>query len=255
MELAKVIEQVDALCPNPYTFQEKLGRCDEVSASLRKEIKKVYDTIETTVTSLDMIELPDDISFDDIEVAYINGTPMSKLDFRSFVLNNNHLTPSSPIKLKLVFLTKPSPTRVTSIDGNFDVSDNFIKIDEPPFHIGDLIQWAYIKDGVADWSNSGQSYVLDYVYDGIVVEDNSFEPQSQAQLSIRRVVDDVTELEDLPYATMYIEYLLAKLALYQHDYTSYSAHLTQYNSLYDRAKKDYKNRAPLNELAVFRNFW
>ena len=50
MELRKVIEAADALCPNPYTQEEKLRWCDEVSAGIRREIKKVYDTIETTVT-------------------------------------------------------------------------------------------------------------------------------------------------------------------------------------------------------------
>ena len=84
MELRKVIETADALCPNPYTQEEKLRWCGEVSAGIRREIKKVYDTIETTVTGSGELELPDDISFEDIEMAYLDGKRLDKLDFRNF---------------------------------------------------------------------------------------------------------------------------------------------------------------------------
>ena len=73
-------------------------------------------------------------------------------------------------------------------------------------------------------------------------------------MAIRRVIDDETEAE-APYDRMYIEYLLAKAALYQHDYEAYSAHMLQYNSIFDEYKRDYKQRNPLNDLAVFKNIW
>ena len=71
MELLKVIETADALCPNSYQEEEKLRWCDEVSAGIRRDIKKIYDTIETTLTGPEELILPDDIDFEDIEVAYL----------------------------------------------------------------------------------------------------------------------------------------------------------------------------------------
>ena len=54
---------------------------------------------------------------------------------------------------------------------------------------------------------------------------------------------------------MYIEYILAKMALYQRDFTGYNAHMVQYNQLFDGLRREYKNRAPLNPLASFKNYW
>ena len=56
-------------------------------------------------------------------------------------------------------------------------------------------------------------------------------------------LDDETEA-DPPYDRLYIEYVLAKMALYQHDYDAYSAHMTQYNNLYSEYKKIIKPEIP-----------
>lgn len=255
MQLMKVIEMADALCPNPYTFEEKLRWCDEVTAGIRRDIKKVYTTVETTVSSPADIQLPEGLSFEDVEVAYLNGQPMDKLDFRSFLADRAAV--STPGKLKLVFLEQPQPVRNMEIQGEFDLSENFIKLTEPPFVAGDTLEWVVLEspEDTPDWSQAEVCYVLDAVYDGIVVGEDTFTPQTAAPLALRRVIDDHTEVDEAPYDSMYVEYLLAKMALYQHDYTAYGAHMAQYNTLYEGLRRDYKTRSTLNPLSGFRRYW
>ena len=257
MELLKVIETVDALYPNPFTLEEKLRWCDEVSAIIRRQAKKIYDTISTKVNSPGELVLPDDISFEDIEVAYLNGKPIDKMDFRSMLTDHKDYNISYPAKLELVYLTKPMPTRIVSIKGAFDISENFIKIDSPDLYPGDLIEWVTLSDEDAepDWSLATSCYIIDQVYNGLMVEDSFFSPQTAMPLAIRRVIDEVTEIDELPYDGLYIEYILAKMALYQHDYTAYNAHIDQYNILWDNLRRDYKARAPLNDVSNFHKFW
>ncbi|MEE1013397.1 MAG: hypothetical protein U0L92_03685 [Clostridia bacterium] len=255
MQLMKVIEMADMFCPNPYTLEEKLRWCDEVTASIRRDIKKVYTTIETTVSSPEDIQLPDNLSFEDVEVAYLNGQPMDKLDFRSFLVGQTAV--AAPGKLKLVFLEQPYPVRNITIQGEFDLSENFIKIPEPPFAAGDTLEWVALEspEDTPDWSQAGICYVLDAVYDGIMVGEDTFTPQTAAPLALRRVIDDHTEVDEAPYDGMYVEYLLAKMALYDHDYTAYGAHMAQYNTLYDVLRRNYKARSTLNPLSRFRRYW
>ncbi len=257
MELTQVIQTADALCPNPYTQAEKLRWCDEVSAGIRREIKKIYNTIDTVANSAEELVLPDDVDFADIETAYVNGKLMDKLDFRSLATGTIPKEISFPAKIRLVFLTRAMPVRMVELKGSFDVSENFIRLNAPNLYPGDCIEWVSLSDLTEepDWSHADRTYIIDKVYDGLVVEDNTFSPQTGATLALRRVIDDLTEIDELPYESMYIEYLLAKMALYQRDYTGYNAHMTQYNLLWEGLKRDYKTRAPLNPVSGLRNYW
>lgn len=257
MELIRVIDTVDSLYPNPFTLEEKIRWCDEVSAGIRRQAKKIYDTISINIGRVRRLELPDDIAFEDVEVAYLNGKVIDKMDFRSILTDDTASEISHPAKLEIVYLTKPMPVRIVSIKGAFDVSENFIKIDSPDLYPGDLIEWVELSeaDGEPDWSRASSCYILDRVYDGLVVEDNIFSPQTAMPLAIRRVIDDVTEIDELPYDNLYVEYILAKMAFYQQDYTAYNAHIDQYNILWDNLRRDYKSRAPLSDVSNFHKFW
>ena len=68
MELMKAVERADMLCPNPYTLDEKIEWCDEVTAEIRRNIIKIYDVIETEISSSGELLLPDVIPFERIEV-------------------------------------------------------------------------------------------------------------------------------------------------------------------------------------------
>ncbi len=255
MKLSDAILAADRLCPNSYTREEKLGWCNEVSAALRREVLKQYESLETAVSENGIAELPEGVSVEDIEVAYLDGKPLSKLDLRSFLVDR-FPRGSEAKTLRLVVLTKPEPAEELWISGTFDVSENFIKMEVSPFRQGDLLEWVtYSGSGEPNWGNANSFYVLDTVYDGLMVEDDTFTAQTGANLAIRRVLEDVTEIDEAPYDRMYVEYILAKIALYQRDYTAYNAHISEYNHLLDSLRRDQKSRAPMNTVAQFRRYW
>lgn len=255
MQILQAIEQADALCPNPYTFEEKLRWCHEVSAGIRRDIKKIYTTIETTLTAGQEIPFPEEFAFEDLELVLWNGTPMDKLDFRSLQVDKSLRGKSGT--LKLIFLEQPAPVRQFELQGEFDVGENFIPMENPPLEEGDLLEWVPLEasDSEPDWSNPNRCYVLGMLYNGIQVDDDTFVAQTGMPLAIRRVLTDVTEVDEAPYDGMYVEYLLAKMALYQHDYTAYGAHMAQYNNLYESLRRDYKTRSPLTDKVNFRHYW
>ena len=254
MKLLHAIDMADSLCPNAFTLEEKLRWCEEVTAGIRRDIKKVYTSIETTAGGGKDIDWPDNFTFEDLELAFWNGTPMDKLDLRSFLADPSQF--STPGKLRLVFLEQPQPVRQIAVQGEFDLSENFIKMPDSPFEAGDFLEWVALpaKDAEPDWSNPNSCCVIDRVYDGLLFDEDIFIPQTAAPLALRRIIDDCTE-EDIPYDSMYVEYLLAKMALYQHDYSAYGAHMAQYNNLYDTLRRDFKSRNPLSTMAGFRHYW
>lgn len=260
MKIIHAISAADALSPNQFTFNEKIHWCDEVSLALRRDIKKYYSVIETLVTCPEEFELPDDISIDDVEAAYVAGKLIDKADLRSLPHLCGSLSSvfsgSVPKILKLVYLTKPDSIRNIELKGTYKLSENVIFGSELPLFDGDNIECVLLEnsDDEPDWDVCLNSYVYQNDGESVYLTDDIFTPQTEAHLAIRRVIDDETEA-DPPYDRLYIEYIMAKMALYQHDYDTYSAHMTQYNNLYSEYKKDYKTRNPLNDLARFKNFW
>ena len=155
-----------------------------------------------------------------------------------------------------MYKRQPDNIRNIEVKGTYKLSENIIFGSELPLFEGDNIECVLLEnlDDEPNWDSCLDSYVYQNDGEAVYLTDDIFTPQTSAHLAIRRVIDDETEA-DPPYDRLYIEYILAKMALYQHDYDAYSAHMTQYNNLYSEYKKDYKTRNPLNDLARFKNFW
>ncbi len=258
MEILRAIERADALCPNPYTLEEKLCWCDEVTAQLRREIIKVYDMIETEIDETGNVVLPDDIPFERVENLFYGNQVLEKQDFRSFMsrLSDTDIKYSIPRKIRAVYLDLPKPVLRLEIKGEFNTSENIIEITASPFAEGDKIEICALSDinDEPEWETSKCAYIVERFNDKILLDGDMLEAQTMAPLAIRRVITDFTAIDEAPYDSMYIEYILAKMALYQHDYTGYNAHMTQYNSLYETLRREYKTRSPLTNQVNFKNY-
>ncbi len=258
MEILRAIERADALCPNHYTLEEKLCWCDEVTAQLRRDIIKVYDMIETEIDETGNVMLPDDIPFERVENIFFNNQMFEKQDFRSFVSETieSNVKYEPPKKIKVVYLAMPKPIVRREIKGEFNTSENVIEITSSPFGEGDKIEICVLSniEEEPNWDKSHSVYVLEKTDDKILLDRDVLEAQSGAPLAIRRVITDFTVIDEAPYDTMYIEYILAKMALYQHDFGSYNAHMMQFNSMYEALRREYKTRNPLTTEVRFKNF-
>lgn len=257
MEIMQAIERADLLCPNQYTLEEKLLWCDEVTAEIRRNIIKIYDVIEAETEPDGELILPDGLPFERIESVSVGNRTMDKYDFRSFV---NKQTDCKRFfqrgKVKVVYLTMPEKIRFPCIRGEFNTGVNTIDIELAPFRESDKIEIVTIDDikDEPDWTNSVAAYVTEVHLNQIILDSDILTPQTAAKLAFRRIIDDLTEVDEAPYDGMYTEYILAKIALYQHDYVTYNAHMTQYNSLFETMRREYKTRSPLTDRANFKNY-
>ena len=258
MEIMRAIERADELCPNPYTLEEKLSWCDEVTAELRRSVIKVYDSIETSVNARGELMLPDNIPFERVEAAFINGRRLEKQDFRSFAAGYNVVRGGIGCggRLRIVYLALPEPIRFPDIRGEFNTGGNYIEISEAPFIVGDKLEIAKLtEEGEPNWEKAEIAFAVEVTPDKVILDRDAVPPETSAALAIRRVINDVTAVDEAPYDRMYIEYILAKIALYQHDYVSYNAHMTQYNSLFETFRREVNSRGPLTRLSAFRNYF
>lgn len=258
MEILRAIEAADALLPNSYGTEEKIHWCDEVSSEISRYITKKYDVLETSIDKNGEIVLPPGITYDLIEQVIINNKYYNKSDFRSLqpsAVSNCGINASGTISV--VYLVLPHPIRITDIKGEFNVSENVIEAENAPFYEGDKIQTVYLDDldEMPDYSSASSfAYVTEVEPERIILDRDIFEPQTAAHLAIRRIIDDVTVIDCAPYDRMYIEYILAKISLYQRDYTAYNAHMAQYNTLFEAARREFVTRSPLTSNLNFKNY-
>ncbi len=254
MEIMRAIELADALCPNHFSADEKILWCDEVSAEIRRNIIKKYNVLETTFEGENSFCLPPHISPELIEKVIVGKKKYDKYDFRS--VDTDSLSANPKEKVKIIYLDMPDPVRIAEIKGEFNTSENIIEIKNSPFIQGDKLQitpLSHLHDE-PDFDNSLYAYVLDITENQIILDRDILEAETSSILSVNRVVTDITEIDDAPYDRMYIEYILSKIALYQHDYQSYNAHMMQYNSLFESARREYFTRNPLTTQANFKNY-
>lgn len=258
MEILRAIERADALCPNSYTLEEKLCWCDEVTAELRRNIIKVYDMIETQISGSGELLLPDNIPFERVEAVFVGNKKFDKQDFRSFAAgwepNFKILGCSKPFKV--VFLVIPEPIRRPDIRGVFNTGENYIEFEVSPFAEGDRIEIATLAElsDEPDWQTATTAFVMEVQPDKVILDSDVLTAATGAKLAIRRIIDDLTVIDEAPYDAMYIEYILAKMAFYQHDYVSYNAHMMQYNTLFEQMRREYKTRNPLTTQSNFKNY-
>lgn len=106
MTIAEVIEKVDSLYPNPYTLEEKVGWCYDVSCGIRNNIMKLYRVREQVIEKEgETILMPEGITFSDIASVFINGKEVDKVDARSF--SGAGLSPGD--KVRVVYQFPPEP--------------------------------------------------------------------------------------------------------------------------------------------------
>lgn len=259
MKILEVIDRVDALYPNTYTQSEKIRWCDEVNAVISREMAEKYDMLECTARENEEIVLPDGIDFDDIDSVYVDGIKLDKTDLRSYGMfpSDYGIMPCSNFgKIRIVYLLSPNHIRNIDITGEFNVSEDFIEMSLPHFKTGDAVDITteFNSEDEPYYKAAERYYVCNADENGIYLDRSPSFGGDNVKIAICRVITDSTAAPP-PYDVMYIEYILAKMAHYQHDYDTYKACRSQFNTWLNDFLKYYKNRNALNRPGRFRRLW
>lgn len=148
MKIAEVIERVDALYPNTYTSEEKLGWCYDVSRGIRDNIKKIYAAREQVISKEnEAILLPEGLEFSDVDSVSVNGRVVKKVDARSY--DGARLKPGD--RVRVVYKSLPEPYAL--VDGA--VPEEFVTEVSAPY---DGLYADYVCAQIAFYQNDLSDY-------------------------------------------------------------------------------------------------
>lgn len=231
MYISDVIEQAKALFPSEYTAQEYLKWCDELSADIRKNYDIVYDKF--TVNSSEVL-LPEEISVNEIAKIIADGKELKKTDLRDFGFIYEYGEEGRTIKkadgipseFEIIYAVPHYPTRYINEEGIAVFSGNRFTCDKP-FLTGDTVK---ITDGGKEYTVHITDMENDvFFYGGAEI------PDGEREVSFCREITEKT-LMPAPYDTAYIDFVNAKVAMYQGDNAAYRSFMEQYNE----KMKDYR---------------
>ena len=270
MNINNVIRLVDAYYPNEYELAEKYHWCDEVSSMLTIEDRQCYNEKTIPVARDGTILLPYGVSVDYVDKIIYKNKVLKKQDARTFGkrtinikgvlagVENIDEGPSHGECVTLVYLVPYEPIRLVKYNGaiEIDKDNNYIYISNCEFIPGDTL---VLKNG--DDVISGISLLsIDYSSD----KENNYKLtcggdslkdiiETEFDGTITRYVTDSTVC-DAPFDSMYIDYLLAKINMYQHDMNSYNQHIGAFNSRLASYKKWIAERCAKDEGKLI-NWW
>lgn len=251
MYINDVLRSVRRLYPSEYGDEEMYIWCDEVSAMLKVEDRNVFKEAFLRADKNGRILLPEGVKAENIAAAESGGKALCKGDIRT-VFGKNGKNPNGGIHI--VYSVPYYPIRLAKYSGTVVVSDNgkCIKTGLNELCTGDIINitaGGYTAEEKSvfetEYTESGEC-VLKTAPLGI--PDGEYE-----DCKIWRTVTDETVCQP-PYDSMYIDYIIAKINMYQHDMESYNHHMTAFNSKLCAYKKWLINHMP-SENGKMMNWW
>lgn len=280
MYINEVIESVDRLLSNEYDLEEKYRWCDELSAMLTQEYRKEYDKVTLKADENGDYLLPENVLFEMIDRIFDGRYMLDKQDFRSdgvMYLSGINRRIALPKRYRakgdidVIYIRQHEPIRrgenIISATGNVQKNGLFAPYKEiKGLRAGDTvnIEWAYedddfIKDNAVDdvpllfvTDVDGEECFLTFPNNTLA---NAIPPSGEKyKFRLTRIVTDKT-ICTAPYDSMYIDYLLAKICYYQHDYESYNQHMTLFNSKLKDYQMWLKEREPFGDDGKMKNWW
>lgn len=266
MYINEAIERADNYYPNEYDLTEKYLWCDEVSSMLAIEDRRVYQERRLPVARDGTILLPENVTIEYIDKIIYRDKVLEKQDARTFgrnVINvNSVISNANEVNegeyITVIYLVPYEPIRLVKYNGDMHIytATDTIKIKSCEFITGDTL---VIKTGDVTIANVP---LLDIEFDTegeymykLVCGGGSLSEIEETETTgtIMRYVTDKTVC-DAPYDGMYIDYLLAKINMYQRDMTAYNQHITAFNSRL-AAYKNWVNEHSAKDEGKIINWW
>lgn len=245
MYINEAVRQVMRFYPSEYDVRELYLWCDEVSAMLLTENKRIYREILLPVAADGSVLLPEDVDMEYVEYVDAEGTELKRCDLRTFGRNvhsirgiNGFILPERLRRARLVrvvYIEPYRPIRLPKYRGGVVFGEADISIGRCDFAVGDIL------DITAD-SGSGDKYVISDIPvfavtrgdTGTVLETTAealseVSGRSSDNAVITRTVTERTACEP-PFDGMYVDYCLAKINLYRRDNDGYKTHMAEFNN-------------------------
>lgn len=263
MKILEVIDRVDALYPNAFSFEQKLQWCYELSCLLRSKVKRIYDSyLIPYEDAVPYYILPNEVLFEDIDSVFCDEVPLIKTDWRTNGIYPHFSEDGSisgvifpPCRMvRMVVKTRPAPYRdYETVFRNAIFDSNKIQVENDGdiiFIPGDTL----IISGSSIEANNKRAVLIDVNGNEMVFPRESFTTAAEAEdITVKRMIDDDTECP-APYDDMYIHYLLGKIHLYNNDLNSYNAMIAQYNARLEEYEQSFKETNPIKTCKAFNYF-
>lgn len=253
MYINDVIRLVRNYNPSEYGVSEMYQWCNEVSAMLAVETRTTYREIRPPIASDGSVLLPEGVAYENIVHVYADGHGVPKSLYRlqgrrCYIEGDEH-----PTDVVIVYEEPYYPIRMPKYIGDMTVSGSTIKITGCDFIVGDLLNITVGTTVLTDIPlmaiegdpNDLTKYIL-------TLTDTTGLSTTDAAVITRTVTEKT--VCDAPFDTMYVDYLMAKIALYQKDTTSYNTYISQFNTKLVQYKEWLAARMP-TEPYKFRNYW
>lgn len=224
MYITDVIKHAKELYPSEYTDEEYLRWCDELSADIRRNYDIKYSSITSSGAS---ILLPAGVTINDVSKVIADGKELKKTDLRNFGFSYDYSEKGNVIKrsgeapqdFTVIYASTHRALRYINEKKRCEFGKGYFKVELDLF-IGDTIK---ITDGryvytvnITDITDEGYVYAGDNVAIGT------------REVDFYRVITDQT-LMPPPYDSAYIDFVNARVSLYQGDDSAYRTFMGQFN--------------------------
>lgn len=288
MYINDVIRLVRNYYPSEYDLYEMYIWCNEVSSMLLIEDRNVYRSVTLPVASDGTFLLPDGVDIENVEYVTAGNTVLEKQDLREYgghklyvkgcngiELPNSTQRPSS---VTVEYLQPYVPIRLAKYKGDVyaSKSEGYMYISKCEFIPGDTLviqlsadtETAEVFETVPLLSVDYGLYTIssgDAGGTGIIfrsdmyrctVPEDTFTGINGGKYEnsvITRVITEKTVC-DAPFDNMYVDYLLAKINLYQHDTDAYNQYMTMFNSRLAAYRNWLIKRMPSDDCKL-KNWW
>lgn len=288
MYINDVIRLVRNYYPSEYDLYEMYIWCNEVSSMLLIEDRNVYRSVTLPVASDGTFLLPDGVDIENVEYVTAGNTVLEKQDLREYggrklyvkgyngiELPNSAQRPSS---VTVEYLQPYVPIRLAKFSGNAYVSksEGYMYISKCEFIPGDtlviqlnadsestevfenvpLLAVDYGRFSIGSEDAGGTGILINTDMYRCTVPEDTFTKISGGKYEnsvITRVITEKTVC-DAPFDNMYVDYLLAKINLYQHDTDAYNQYMTMFNSRLAAYRNWLIKRMPSDDCKL-KNWW
>ena len=238
MYIGEVIRRAQSYYPSEYDINEMYSWCDEVSSMLAIEDRNVFVKEILYPDSKGQILLPANVGFENVISVSADGKNLKKEDLRTAESFKNCSS-----QVEIVYLKPYSPIRTAVYEDDVftDRTKSCITVNKNLFRKGDSVIITtddFCKEAHILKTEYADGLHMLYIAPVIMAD----LPETDF-MRIERIVTEKTVC-DAPYDVMYIDYIIAKICMYQRDFGAYNQFMTCFNSRLNAYKKWITNQLP-----------